>query len=313
MHFFRSLEDKCLWRPIATLIEPYKGQTLLLGLSGGPDSSALFHFLLRAGVSFAVAHVDHQWREESGEEALVLRRLVEQAGVVFHQHTLEKKAPDEAGAREDRLTFFKQLCVSYGYPGVLLGHHSDDQAETVLKRIFEGSVYGALQGMRPVTFWQELLILRPWLSIEKKRIIQFLERERLSFFVDKTNEENVYLRGRMRTQLIPYIETIFGKKIGRALSRLGQQAAAWESYMEERITSLQVVCEESSPLERHWWLSQPLHPLELRWELRRLCQRWAISLSYEELERAAQFITALASKKRVGPLHINRGRVSLYS
>ena len=108
---------------------------LLLGLSGGPDSLALFHLLLETSsfVPFKlhVAHVDHGWREESSKEAQWLKSYVEKWGVPFYLKKLEGCLNEEA-AREGRLSFFSSLYRELGCKALLLGHQGDDQAETVL-------------------------------------------------------------------------------------------------------------------------------------------------------------------------------------
>ena len=122
--------------------------TVIAGVSGGIDSSALL-FLLSDyaylyGIDLHIAHFDHGWRKESGEQAQLLRSLVENTlRWPFHlersKDSGKKRANLEDEARRERLAFFQRVYHKTGASGLLLAHQREDQAETVLKRIFEGA------------------------------------------------------------------------------------------------------------------------------------------------------------------------------
>ena len=112
-----------------------KKERYLLALSGGSDSMYLFHQLLDGKYDFAVAHVDHGWRETSKEEALWLKEYCEARGITFYGHKLDRVLGEDE-ARRARLAFFRSI---EGFDAVLMAHHADDQVETILKRLFEGS------------------------------------------------------------------------------------------------------------------------------------------------------------------------------
>lgn len=147
---------------------------LLLALSGGPDSLALFHLLLEVSkehsIPFAIAHVDHGWRPESGTEAEILKELAQKHDLGFHLKKLDPKSLEgnlEDACRSERLQFFKELCQAHEYEAVLMGHHADDAAETVLKRLFEGSSLKAVAGLQEVSCYDDLQIWRPLLKKTK--------------------------------------------------------------------------------------------------------------------------------------------------
>ena len=130
-----------------------QGRELLLALSGGPDSQALFHLLVEFRYPFRVAHVDHAWRPESAKEAKALEELCRQHKIPFHLKTLnpdEMQGNLEDACRQERLSYFQELSTQWNCQAVVLGHHADDQAETVLKRLFEGASLEKLAGIRSV-------------------------------------------------------------------------------------------------------------------------------------------------------------------
>jgi len=248
-----------------------KGAKLLLALSGGPDSMALLYFLLEClpqlDFSLHLAHVDHGWREESGEEARVLDRLAAQLRLPFHLHTLkDMTGPDlENRCREERLAFFMRLNREHHFQALLLAHHSGDQAETVLKRVFEGGGLRALGGLREIKIFGDFPVWRPLLSFSKSELLSYLERKHIPYFKDHTNHDTTYLRARMREELFPEIERQFGKKIQRNCVRLGALCQELSLYFEEKSRAIKMKLlrgpfGDCLPLE--------FHPLELKYFLK---------------------------------------------
>ncbi|NGX62265.1 MAG: tRNA(Ile)-lysidine synthase [Chlamydiae bacterium] len=212
--------------------------TLLLALSGGPDSRALFHVLLRLNIPFAVAHVDHGWREESGEEARELKYLCEKSSLPFHLLSLSTPSSSqnlEDRGREARYGFFADLCATHSYTGVVLGHHADDQAETVLKRVFEGATLPKLRGLKPIHKRGDLTLYRPFLQVFKKEILELLKENNYPFFEDSTNSDRRFLRSRIRHDLLPSLSENFGKEITPSLCRLGEYAAELEEFLNGQL------------------------------------------------------------------------------
>lgn len=224
----------------------HDGQPLLLALSGGPDSTCLFHLLLKYHIPFEVAHVNHHWREESSEEATQLKIRCEKLNIPFHMHELNLKGSNiEDKCREARFAFFKQVIGNRQMP-ILLGHHAGDLAETVLKRVFEGARVHKLSGLRPLSIFEGMTLWRPLLNIPKERILNWLHENNLSYFIDATNLQDQYLRGRMRTSLIPLLEETFGKNIQTALVRLAEEAALLVDHIEQTHQPFQPTFETDS-------------------------------------------------------------------
>lgn len=207
-------------------------QPLLLGCSGGPDSKALLYLLegycRKKGLALHVAHVDHGWRSQSRQEAYELQKEVEGLGLQFHLKVIDIKEFEsgnlEGQSREMRLQFFSTLYTQIGAQALLLGHHADDRAEVVLKRLFEGASISALGAFGQQSQLLGMQLLRPLIPFTKKKIIQWLEQRGIGYFLDETNDSKRFLRGRMRSQMIPYLTELFGKEIGGNLCALADEA-----------------------------------------------------------------------------------------
>jgi tRNA(Ile)-lysidine synthase len=216
----------------------FPGKPLLIGYSGGPDSKALLHLLLGCRRFFPlelhVAHVDHGWREESREEGRLIEVEASILGLSFHLKSLTvndfHSGNAEEQGREHRIDFFSGLYAKIGAQALLLGHQADDQAETVLKRLFEG---GLLGGLSAETELRGMQVWRPLLGVEKSEILDWLHQKNISYFLDPTNRDPRFLRSKMREELLPLINASFGKQVGANLCRLGEESREIKEYFHK--------------------------------------------------------------------------------
>lgn len=212
-----------------------KNVPFVLALSGGVDSLALFHLLLntRHEFPFAVAHVDHGWREESQREAQILEKLAESYNLPFHLQRLDPlsaKGNLEAYCREARFQFLEELCEKYAYQGVLTGHHADDRAESSLKKLLEGVPFIHLSSLlfhlkrNRTSFW------RPLLNVPKKDLQSWLDSRKHTPFYDETNKDCRFMRAKFRRQVIPFLLESYGKNVNASLLRLAKESEEIKEY-----------------------------------------------------------------------------------
>lgn len=216
-----------LIKKVRKILEPLNGP-LLLGLSGGVDSLVLLHLLVACKKKVHVAHVDHGWRTESSQEARELKKHVLGLGLPFHLHVIKKKETRnledrnlEDRGRKARLAFFSKIYKKEKCQALLLAHHADDQAETILKRVLEGSHFLFWGGMKMHATLEGMDVVRPLLTTPKKELKKWAEQKGLAYFQDPTNEDKRFLRGRMRTQILPLLAKSFGKEVAGNLLHLG--------------------------------------------------------------------------------------------
>lgn len=280
-------------------------EKLLLGLSGGPDSLCLFHCLLtlqkKYPFHFHVVHVDHGWRFESKQEAMILQKLCMEWKIPFHLKVLQPEQLTgnlEAACRLERYVFFKEISSQYHLKGVLVGHQKDDQAETVLKRIFEGAHWSKWGALVSETVIYDLVVFRPFLKTTKREILDWLKSRSLDAFEDATNGDSRFLRGRMRQTLIPALNLEFGKSIQNPLIEISHQAQELNQYFEEKVKHLWTAISEG-PFGIYIDFSSffPLHALEIKYFIRQLCGREGFVLSRPILESAVHFLVAGCANK----------------
>lgn len=218
-----------------------KGDNILIGVSGGADSIALLYVLLevREEIDFNIfiAHVNHGVR---GEEALEDERYVENTArklglpyyskkVNMDEYAKEKKMSSEEAGRELRYGFFREILSKIGGGKIAVAHNKNDQAETLLLRLFRGTGIEGLKGMD----YKNDDIIRPILGIEREAIERYLLDRNIEFKVDRTNLEPIYNRNRIRLEVIPYIEEHYNPNIIDTLWRTSRLMAIDNEFFEE--------------------------------------------------------------------------------
>jgi len=197
-----------------------------VAFSGGLDSSVLLDVVARIakpGEARAI-HVCHNLRPEIelDTELALVRRACGERGVALSVVTVprgaienyarEKKCGIEAAARRFRYRAFAQVAKTHGLSAILVAHHLDDQLETMLMRLVHGGSLSALAGMRQtreLSVNPKVLILRPFLNIPKHELALYAERIGFAWSEDSTNDEEMYLRNRVRKNLMPVLDSQF--------------------------------------------------------------------------------------------------------
>ncbi|HNS98557.1 MAG TPA: tRNA lysidine(34) synthetase TilS [Polyangiaceae bacterium] len=204
-----------------------RGMTILVGVSGGPDSMALLHVLsmLRSKVGFALtAHaIDHGLRPEATQEIALARDFCHQFDVAFGVTQLQV-APGgnlQARARAQRLAALRQAARANGAERIALGHHADDRAETVLIRLLRGSGPAGLAVLPP----RSNDLIRPLLRARRSDVMAHLQRHHIPFAQDPSNDDLRFLRARIRGQLLPMLVSL-SPSIVQHLCNLADDMAA---------------------------------------------------------------------------------------
>jgi tRNA(Ile)-lysidine synthetase-like protein len=183
-----------------------------VAVSGGADSVALLHLLVhhRPDVALHVVHLDHQTRgEASTGDAAFAAELCERwklPNTMLRRDQIEPLVADlpankSARFRAIRIQLFKQVVAERKLAGVLLAHHADDQAETVLQRLLRGSHAPHLTGMRPESRQGELRMLRPLLAVPRQLLREYLVSVNQPWREDASNDSMDYFRNRLRRLL----------------------------------------------------------------------------------------------------------------
>ncbi len=206
-------------------------ETVLLAVSGGPDSMCLLGSMLRLRrllkVRLEVLHVDHRLRRDSALDARYVRRAADRSRVPFHLHVVAEAPPAgtslEAWARAQRYWAFQQVARAAGIRTIATGHTRDDQAETVLLRLIAGSGTTGVAAIRP----RSGPYVHPLLDVGREEVEAFCRSLRLRPRRDPTNEDPAYaLRNALRIEGIPALERALGRNVREPLARAADLLSA---------------------------------------------------------------------------------------
>ena len=186
---------------------------IVVGVSAGPDSMALLYILneLRKEINFkiVVAHVNHNVRVESKEEAEFLKEYCRKHDIVFEMMTITKYGDDNFHneARTIRYNYYEELIKKYGANYLMTGHHADDLMETILMRIVRGSNLRGYSGFSSFYNMSGYSIVRPLISVTKEELENFDKENNIPYRIDKSNFKDKYTRNRYRKNVLPFLKS----------------------------------------------------------------------------------------------------------
>ena len=182
----------------------------ILGLSGGIDSMALLHLIKNfkddkrnVSINCMPIIIDHNLRDESDYEAKEAKKISQNLGFYTQIKKINSSKPNgniQNWARKQRRNILFQKCLELS-ANLILGHHFDDQAETLFMRIIKGSALDGLSGMNDITSWNGIFIIRPLLSYKKKQIKNYVRSKKIYYFEDSSNINNKFERVKTRFYL----------------------------------------------------------------------------------------------------------------
>ena len=222
------------------------GDTVIIGVSGGADSLCLLHVLNtlkdELNIKLFAAHLNHQFR---GIEADMDAEFVEQTCIAWDiphiirtfdvsAYAKEQGLSSEEAGREIRYKLFDEVKESVNGNKIAVAQNLNDNVETILMRLIRGTGLEGLKGIDAV----RNDIIRPLLDQDRQSIEKYCEQNNLEPRIDKTNLQPIYLRNKIRLELIPYLKQRFNPSLNEAIIRLGQVVREENNYLEQQTKEL---------------------------------------------------------------------------
>ena len=219
-----------------SLFNPY--DKIIVAVSGGADSVALLHFLLSMNYDCVVAHCNFHLRgEESDRDEDFVAGLAKKFDCKFlktdfdtKKYAGEQKISIEMAARELRYRWFEEIRTAENATSIVVAHHQDDAAETILMNLSRGTGINGLTGIKP----KNGNIVRPFLCISRKEIMTYIKCQKLSFVTDSTNADTQITRNFFRKEIIPAFEKInpsFSENLLQTAGHLNDVAIIYNDYI----------------------------------------------------------------------------------
>ncbi len=227
----------------------------MVAVSGGPDSVALLHILMRLRqrlkIKLGVIHYEHGIRGVSSlRDARFTRNLAFKLGLPFYighgqarDYARQEHLSLEMAARELRYAFFEKILKQTGANRIALGHTADDQVEEILRRFLRGTAWAGFGGMEV----KRGPYIRPLLNFFKHEILAFLKKEKIEYVIDETNYDQRFLRNRIRMKLIPLLlkfNPAFKENL-LEMARIWREDNAW---IEKQVDEIEAKCVLSTDL-----------------------------------------------------------------
>lgn len=188
------------------------GDTIVVGVSGGPDSMALLYILNefknKMDLNIICAHVNHNKRKESEQEKIDLENYCKKNNITFEYIKVTNWGDDNFHneARSVRYNFFEELVYNYGAKYLMTAHQGDDLIETILMRIVRGSTLKGYSGFSRIVDKGDYKIIRPLITVTKDEILKFDEKNGIQYAIDESNNEDHYTRNRYRHTVLPFLK-----------------------------------------------------------------------------------------------------------
>lgn len=215
--------------------------SIVIGVSGGPDSMCLLNVLNNfkdsLHIKIFVAHINHMIRPEADDETKYVQEFCKKIGVQCFVKKVDvtkiaqdnKMGTEETG-RNIRYEFFEEVMKITNSNKIATAHNANDNAETVLMNIIRGSGTSGLKGIEAC---RDNKFIRPIIECERKDIEEYCIQNKLEPKFDKSNKENIYTRNKIRNLLIPYIQKEFNPNIIDTINRLSNLAKSENNYLED--------------------------------------------------------------------------------
>ena len=217
------------------------GDSIVIGVSGGPDSICLLHILNKLknqiGFNIYVAHINHMIRKEADEETEYVKKFCENLGIDCFIKRIDvvkiannlKRGTEETG-RQIRYEFFNEILKKTNSNKIATAHNNNDKIETIIMNVLRGSGTAGLKGIEAI---RENKYIRPLIDVSREEIEEYCLNNNLNPKIDKSNNENIYTRNKIRNIVIPYIKKEFNPNIIKTLNRLSEVATEENEYLNK--------------------------------------------------------------------------------
>ncbi len=214
--------------------------TIVIGLSGGPDSMCLLNIILSLNrkINIICAHINHGLRKESLKEQEFITDYCQDKNLILETTTFSKKSNEEdyneQELREKRYDYFAEVIKKYNAKYLFTAHHGDDLIETILMRISRGSNLQGYSGFQVKSKKRELTVIKPLIYMTKSEIEKYNKENKIPYVIDQTNLEDEHTRNRYRHNILPFLKEE-NKDIHLKYIKYSNELNKYVTYVEKQV------------------------------------------------------------------------------
>lgn len=223
-------------------------EKIICAVSGGPDSICMLDVLRKLNeekkldIEIVVSHVNHMIRKEAAEDEKYVENYCKKYGIKFYskridvnQYANNKKQGMEEAGRNVRYAFFEEILEKEKADKIAIAHNKNDKIETIIMNVLRGSGISGLKGIEPI---RNNKYIRPLIDIERFKIEEYCEKNKLEPRIDKTNFVNDCTRNKVRNIVLPYINKEFNPNIIETINRLSVVINEEDRYLNEKTVEI---------------------------------------------------------------------------
>ncbi|MDD3391931.1 MAG: tRNA lysidine(34) synthetase TilS [Bacilli bacterium] len=228
------------------------GDSVVLGVSGGPDSMALLHMMLRIkkalDIQIICGHVNHNsGREGQDADEKLVKDFCNKNNIVFESMVIKEYGDDNFHneARSIRYNYFHSLIKKYHAKILFTAHHGDDLVETILMRLVRGSTLRGYSGFSKEIICDDYKIIRPFIKLTKKEIIEYNKQNKIKYAIDSSNSKDVYTRNRFRKYIVPHLKEE-EKNVHLKFLKFSETLLEYNNYIDKQVQKvMKKVCPDN--------------------------------------------------------------------
>lgn len=219
-----------------------ENESLIVAVSGGPDSMALLHLLIKVrktiNINIVCAHVNHNVRKESNKEKIFVEKYCKKNNVIFEYMKIKDYGDDNFHneARTIRYKFFEEIMNKYNSKVLLTAHHGDDLIETILMRIVRGSTIKGYAGFSKDSIINGYRIIRPLVFCTKAEIELYDKENKVPYVTDLSNEKDKYTRNRYRHSILPFLKKE-DQNVNKKFLKYSETLLEYSNYIDKIMLS----------------------------------------------------------------------------
>lgn len=253
--------------------------TIVVGVSGGPDSMALLHMLIElrkeTDIYLICAHINHNIRRESDQEKVFVERYCDNNQIIFASMKIEEYGDDNFHneARNQRYQYFAKIVKKYGAQYLITAHHGDDLMETILMRIVRGSTFKGYAGFAKNIKQGGYQILRPFIHVTKEEILEYIKINKIKYVTDSSNKKDKYTRNRYRKYVLPFLKQE-ATNVHEKFFKYSETLFAYNNYIEKQMNSVinEVYVQNHLNIERFLQLEEVIQVKIINYILEKIYQ-----------------------------------------